>query len=140
MQKKRQPHLRNCITIKVVLSSVYEYQNPKIRRSCWKVYYKRNIQIKYSDSDARLRGKHLCCSIFLLKMHALLQPFLEKEILPKAWPCKFSEIFQNTVFVKHLQETATANCAHIVVFIIFMTKSYRSFDKQVNSFHEPCIS
>ena len=88
------------------------------------MFYKRIIQKNF----AKFRGKQLCWSLFLLKMQALVQPFLYKEILPKTWLYKFSEVFRNTVFMEHLQAAAPENGTDIVVFIMFLTKTYRSFD------------
>ena len=42
-------------------------------------------------------GKHLCCSLFLLKLQTPTQVF----------SCEYCEIFKNTYFEEHLQTAGT---------------------------------
>ena len=57
-------------------------------------------------SFAIFTGKHLCCSLFLIKLHAFRHAIYEKETVTQVFSYEYCEIFKNTYFEKHLR-TAT---------------------------------
>ena len=57
---------------------------------------------------------------FLIKLQPDARNFIKKETLEQAFPCEFSEIFQNSYFVKHLRMTASgrlSNCHNLISFL-----------------------
>ena len=55
----------------------------------------------------KFTGKHLCQSLFLIKLQAKACNFIEKETLAQVFSCKFCKSFKNTFFTEHLGETAS---------------------------------
>ena len=45
---------------------------------------------------AKLTGKHLCQSLFLIKLQASTCNFIKKEALAQVFSCEFCEISKNT--------------------------------------------
>ena len=60
-------------------------------------------------------GKHLCWSLFLIKLQVWRPATLSKEALTQVFPCKYCEIFKSTYFQEHLRTTASNN---IIVFFV----------------------
>ena len=60
---------------------------------------------------AKFTGKHLCQSLFLIKLQAsgLQQAcnFIKKKTLAQVFSCEFCEISKNTFFTEHLWTTAS---------------------------------
>ena len=52
-------------------------------------------------------GKHLCWSLFLIKLQSLTWSFIRKEALAQVFPCDFFEVFKSTFSTKHLRATAS---------------------------------
>ena len=63
------------------------------------------------ESFANFTGKHLCWSVFLIKLQLYL-----KETLAQMFSCKVCEIFGNTYFEKHLRTTAPEETPLLEVF------------------------
>ena len=55
---------------------------------------------------AKFTGKHLCQSLFLIKLQVEACNFIKKEALAQVFFCEFCEISKNTFFTEHLRETA----------------------------------
>ena len=51
---------------------------------------------------AKFTGKHLCQSLFLIKLQASVLNFVKKETLSQVFSCKFYEISKNINFIEHL--------------------------------------
>ena len=47
---------------------------------------------------AKFTGKHLCQSLFYIKLQAEACNFTEKKTLAQVFSCEFSEISENTFF------------------------------------------
>ena len=52
---------------------------------------------------AKFTGKHLCQSLFLIKLYAC--NFIKKESLAQIFSYEFCEMSKNTIFTEHLQTT-----------------------------------
>ena len=61
-------------------------------------------------------GKHLCCSLFLIKLQAFRHAIYEKETVTQVFSYEYCEIFKNTYFEKHLR-TATPDDGMMWVLI-----------------------
>ena len=48
-------------------------------------------------------GKHLCCSLFLIKLQAFRHAIYEKETVTQVLTYEYCEIFKNTYFETHLR-------------------------------------
>ena len=75
-------------------------------------------------------GKHLCWSLFLIKLQALQLYF--KTSPTQVFFCKFWEIFKNTFFTEHLRTTAF-ECKVFVRKILVLIAS-EDFDKYICSY------
>ena len=70
------------------------------------------------NNFAKFSVKHLCWSLFLIKLQAwLCTPFSRKKTLAQVFSCKFSEIFKKTYFVEQARLDARVkwtkkNCIH----------------------------
>ena len=52
---------------------------------------------------AKLTEKHLCQSLFLIKLQAEACNFIKKETLAQVFSCEFSEISKSIFFTEHLR-------------------------------------
>ena len=52
-------------------------------------------------------GKHLCQSIFLIKLQAETCNFIKQEALAQVFSCEFCEIFKNIISADHIRATAS---------------------------------
>ena len=59
---------------------------------------------------AKFIGKHLCQSLFCIKMLALICNFIKNETLAQLLSCEFCEISKNAFFKEHLWATASVRC------------------------------
>ena len=82
------------IIFKVVFSKFCK----KSRSSHQRCYIKKAVL----NSFAIFTGKHLCWSLFLIKLQAFRLP-------TQVSFCEYCEIFKNTYFEKHLPMTASVN-------------------------------
>ena len=58
---------------------------------------------------AKFTEKHLCQSLFLIKLTC---DFIKKETLAQVFSCQFCDIFKNTFFTEHLRATASESCIY----------------------------
>ena len=58
---------------------------------------------------AKIKGKHLCQSLFFNKVAGGACNFIKKETLAQVFSCEFCEISKNTFFTEHLWATASEN-------------------------------
>ena len=66
------------------------------RSSRPEVFYKKVVLRNF----AKLKGKHLCQSLFLIKLQAEAYNFIKKETLAQVFSCEFCEISKNTFFYR----------------------------------------
>ena len=57
----------------------------------------------------KFTGKHLCQSLFQIKLQASGLQLIKKETLAQVFFCEFCEISKNTFFTEHLRATASVN-------------------------------
>ena len=55
----------------------------------------------------KFTGKHLCQSLFLIKLQTEACDFIKKETLAQVFSCKFFETFKSAFFTDHLRTTAS---------------------------------
>ena len=58
-------------------------------------------------NSTKFTGKHLCQSLFLIKLQVSACNFIKKETLAQVFFCEFCEISKNTFFIEHLRNTAS---------------------------------
>ena len=56
---------------------------------------------------ANFTGKHLCQSLFLIKLQASASKSIKKETLAQLFSCEVYKIYKNTFFIKHHWATAS---------------------------------
>ena len=56
---------------------------------------------------AYISGKHLCWSLFFIKLQSLTLNFTRKKTLAHVFSCDYSEIFKSPFFTKHLRASAS---------------------------------
>ena len=69
---------------------------------------------------AKLTGKHLCQSLFLIKLQAGGYNFIKKETRALVFSCEFCEIFKNPFFNK----TTPVGCFWIVSVLVMDDMEY----------------
>ena len=55
----------------------------------------------------KFTGKHLCQSLFLIKLQTEACDFIKKETLAQVFSCKLFETFKSAFFTDHLRTTAS---------------------------------
>ena len=69
------------------------------RSSCLEVCYKNDVLRVFS----KFTGKHLCQSLFSIKLQAKTCNFIKNETLAKVFFCEFCKTSKNTFFTEHLR-------------------------------------
>ena len=64
------------------------------------------------ENFAKFTGKHLCKSLFLIKLQASACNFIKKETLSQEFSCEFCEISKNTCILRNFQEISK-NTEHL---------------------------
>ena len=75
----------------------------------------------------KFAGKHLCQSLFLIKLQASVCNFVKKETLAQVLSYEFCEISKNTFFTEYLWATASAFCMHNVSFALQTSEYNKKF-------------
>ena len=65
---------------------------------------------------ANCTGKHLCYSLFLIKLQVFRPATYEKEIPTKVFSCEICETFKNPYSEEQLRTTASNSTAHSQIF------------------------
>ena len=60
------------------------------------------FKIAVLKNFAVLPRKHLCWSLFLIKLQAQVCVFIKKETLTQVFSCEYCKIFKKSFFIKHL--------------------------------------
>ena len=61
---------------------------------------------------AKLTGKHLCLSLFLIKLHAWLAALLKKRLWYKCFSVNFAKLLRTPFFVQHLRWLLLSDIYH----------------------------
>ena len=90
--------------------------------------FKVNNKDTKTTTLAIFTGKHLCCSLFLIKLQAIRLASFLKVTPIQVFTCEHSTLFYNTYFEKHLRTTAaSSNC---ITNVEYMNKDQRDFSTQ----------
>ena len=81
----------------------------KHRNSCPEVFCKKGVLRNF----AKFTGKHLCQSLFLIKLLALPCNFIKKETLIQVFSCEFYEISKCNFCYRTPPVAASALCLNI---------------------------
>ena len=113
------------------------------RRSRPEVFCKKDVFSNFT----KFTGKHLCQSLFLIKLQTQACNFIKKDAQAQIFSCEFCEISKNTtIFTEHLQATAsdlrlticwvelksTAPMPTIKLFTIFLNNKFKKFKKKTS--------
>ena len=69
------------------------------------VFYKKSVL----KNVAIFTGRHLCWSLFLVKLQTFTSAILLKQTSRQLFSCKCCDIFKNTLFEKRLRTAASGN-------------------------------
>ena len=75
-----------------------------------------------------IHRKHLCWSLFLIKLQTLLPTTYEKETSTQVFPCEYCENLNSTYFEEHLRIRTLKQCVKFASLhkkIIFLTRILR---------------
>ena len=69
-------------------------------------HLRRSVRNCVLRNFAIFTGKHLCQTLFLIKLQASAYNFIKKQTLAQVFSCECSEISKNTFFTEHVWATA----------------------------------
>ena len=79
-------------------------RQPYFRSSCPAVFCKKEVLKNFS----KCTGKHLCQSLFLIKLRVDAFNFIKKETLAQLFFCEFCKNFENSFFYRTHSMAASA--------------------------------
>ena len=75
---------------------------------------------RFSQKFHKIHGRHLCLSLFLIKLKASVCNIIKKETLAQVFSCAFCEISKSTFFTEHLRAAASdPHSFDILIELIF---------------------
>ena len=96
-------------------------QNQRCRSSQWRCSVKKCVL----ENFANFTGKHLCWSLFSIKLHTVSLQVFKKETSTQALFCEVCETLKKSYFEEHLQMTASGGFYKKVVL-----KNFAIFTRQ----------
>ena len=101
-------------------------------RYCRRSHQRCSLKKGVLKNFTKFTGKHLCQSLFLIKLQAWDLQLIEKETLAQVFSCKFWKTCKSTFFTEHLWTTASS----VGTFKV----KYSQLKTQENKRNSPCVN
>ena len=98
------------------------------RSSRSEVFYKKGVLRNF----AKFSGKHLCQSLFLIKVAGLSCNFIKKETVAQVFSCEFCEFYKNTFYVRTPLVVASDKKGKNALILLWSLKSEQKLQKKVS--------